>query len=582
MDIKLSEVIKNQAIINIGCTGHVANGKSTIVYQMTGIKTQKFSKEKERNITINIGYANAKIFYSPELDIYKSVSSKTKSLKDKNGNDMKLIGHISFVDCPGHEAFMSNMLGGSSVMDQAILVEAANANNFPQVQTREHLIALQNTDIKDLLVIQNKCDIVNKNKLSAIKYKLEEFLEDFYEHTPVIIPVIAQNGDNIDYVSNYLANSINSYNKDLNKKLRANIIRTFDINKPYTKINDLRGGVLGGSIMEGVLKQGDYIQILPGRIVKNENSWQILPIYTTVKSIYSDKNKMNFAIPGGLIGIGTNLDPGLCKNNNLIGQLITYPNDKLPIVYKLEIKYKSIKREGIKTKLKLGESVIIGMGSNFVKAKIEEKSSGLKTMKIKLELPLCIFGNKVTVLNKNSKIAALGKITNYKVVENVLYREDLENQKIIYNVINDLKDEYKFNYSFDYLANSLSYKKILKKKYDIPDPVLSNSRKKGIYYLQNFNRIVEKSKNEKDKVEFQEIFIKCLEKLFGNKITITKDSFLKIQTSGEKLVIKNNITKLIKNIKKCKTCGSINTFLVKHKRNIKINCISCNSIINLV
>ena len=60
MDIRLSEVIKNQAVINVGCTGHVANGKSTIVYKMSGIKTQKFSSEKKRNITINIGYANCK------------------------------------------------------------------------------------------------------------------------------------------------------------------------------------------------------------------------------------------------------------------------------------------------------------------------------------------------------------------------------------------------------------------------------------------------------------------------------------------------------------------------------------------
>ena len=62
--LKLSEIIQNQAVLNVGCIGHVSNGKSTLVRQMTGIKTQKFKSERERNCTINVGYANCKIFYS--------------------------------------------------------------------------------------------------------------------------------------------------------------------------------------------------------------------------------------------------------------------------------------------------------------------------------------------------------------------------------------------------------------------------------------------------------------------------------------------------------------------------------------
>ena len=204
MNIRLSEVIKNQAIINVGSTGHVANGKSTIVHQMTGVQTQKFARELERNITINIGYANCKIFHSPKLKIYKAVSSNTKTLNDINGDKMLLVNHISFVDCPGHEAFMNNMMNGSGVMDRAILVMASNANCFPQSQTREHLIALQNTNITDLLVIQNKCDLVKKDNLEHIKFKIEEFLEDFYETIPPIIPIIAQTGINIDLISKTL------------------------------------------------------------------------------------------------------------------------------------------------------------------------------------------------------------------------------------------------------------------------------------------------------------------------------------------------------------------------------------------
>ena len=72
---------------------------------------------------------------------------------------MKLIHHISFVDCPGHESYMSNMLSGTSVIDMAFLVEAANAKEVPQPQNGEHLVAIQNTNIEDVVIIQNKCDL---------------------------------------------------------------------------------------------------------------------------------------------------------------------------------------------------------------------------------------------------------------------------------------------------------------------------------------------------------------------------------------------------------------------------------------
>jgi len=145
--LKLSEIIQNQAVLNAGCIGHVSNGKSTLVRQMTGIKTQKFKSEKERNCTINVGYGNCKIFYNEESDEYKFTGSDKLEEIDSKGNKMNLIHHISFVDCPGHENYMSNMLCGASVIDMAFLVEAANAKVVPQPQTLEHFIAIQHTDV---------------------------------------------------------------------------------------------------------------------------------------------------------------------------------------------------------------------------------------------------------------------------------------------------------------------------------------------------------------------------------------------------------------------------------------------------
>ena len=107
-NILLSDIIQNQPILNVGCIGHVSNGKSTLVKQLTGITTQKFASEKERNCTINIGYGNCKIFYSIIKDEYKFVGSHIKTELDSDGNSMELIHHISFVDCPGHENYMAS------------------------------------------------------------------------------------------------------------------------------------------------------------------------------------------------------------------------------------------------------------------------------------------------------------------------------------------------------------------------------------------------------------------------------------------------------------------------------------------
>ena len=278
--IYLSDIIKKQAVLNVGCIGHVSNGKSTLVRQMTGIKTQKFKSEKERNCTINVGYGNCKIFYNEESEEYKFTGSASEIEIDSKGNNMKLIHHISFVDCPGHENYMSNMLCGTSVIDMAFLLEAANAENVLQPQTLEHfLAAVQNTNIDDIVVLQNKCDLVKKNEILANKSLIEDFIEDVTDDKLPIIPLVAQTGKNIEYVGKYLSNKLINYKKDINLPLQINIIRTFDINKPNTSIDNFKGGALGGSIVQGLLKTGDLLQVSPGICKRNDdNTLTVTPL----------------------------------------------------------------------------------------------------------------------------------------------------------------------------------------------------------------------------------------------------------------------------------------------------------------
>ena len=155
-----SKLLQKQATINIGVIGHVAHGKSTIVHSVTGTQTVRFKNELERNITIKLGYANAKFFkcknfHCPRPGCFKATSSVIDRIIfcDQCHYDMDLIKHVSFVDCPGHEVLMATMLSGASIMDAGLLVIAAN-EICPQPQTAEHLVAVEIMKMEKLIIIQ--------------------------------------------------------------------------------------------------------------------------------------------------------------------------------------------------------------------------------------------------------------------------------------------------------------------------------------------------------------------------------------------------------------------------------------------
>jgi translation initiation factor 2 subunit 3 len=125
--------MSRQATLNVGTVGHVAHGKSTVVRAISSVQTVRFRQERVRNITIRLGYANAKIFKCPKCpapECYKSYSSEKEDDPKCDNENCKetliLQRHISFCDCPGHEVFLSTMLTGAAVMDAALLLIAAN------------------------------------------------------------------------------------------------------------------------------------------------------------------------------------------------------------------------------------------------------------------------------------------------------------------------------------------------------------------------------------------------------------------------------------------------------------------------
>lgn len=305
------EIISRQATINIGTIGHVAHGKSTVVKAISGVQTVRFKNELERNITIKLGYANAKLYKCqnpdcPRPTCYKSYKSEKevnpKCEREGCEGEMKLLRHVSFVDCPGHDILMSTMLSGAAVMDAALLLIAGN-ETCPQPQTSEHLAAIEIMKLNHIIILQNKVDLMKEEGADQHYQSILKFIRGTVADGSPIIPISAQLKFNVDAVVEHLISSIPVPPRDFTAAPRLIVIRSFDVNKPGAEIDELKGGVAGGSILNGVLKLGDEIEIRPGIVSKDsQGKIQCKPIYSRVVTLFAEHNDLKFAVPGGLIG----------------------------------------------------------------------------------------------------------------------------------------------------------------------------------------------------------------------------------------------------------------------------------------
>src|SRR3989344_1905279 len=277
--------------LNVGVVGHIDHGKTTLLSKLTGKFTDTHSEELKRGITIKLGYAEAIIS------------------KDKEGFNISGKGtpqrYVSFIDAPGHEMLMATMLSGASIIDAAILVVAANEGIKPQ--TREHFIALQAKKIKDIIIIQNKIDLVNKDQALKNYKEIKEFVKGTLAENSPIIPVSAQQEINIDKIYEELC-SIKIPERNTKGSPCFLVARSFDVNRPGTKISDLKGGVLGGILKQGVLKVGDEIEIKPGITFEKAHQRIYQTLTTKILSLHKGNSSVNQVVPGASISIETSLD----------------------------------------------------------------------------------------------------------------------------------------------------------------------------------------------------------------------------------------------------------------------------------
>jgi translation initiation factor 2 subunit 3 len=428
---EIMEIQHFQPTINIGMIGHVANGKSTIVKKLTGITTQRHAEEQKKNLTMKLGYANTKIFKCPKCLPPMAYQFKPSKVMETScmicDTPMKLERHISFVDCPGHHQLMSVMLNGACVMDSALLIESVTNIDIPSPQTLEHYIASDIADVPVSILCLNKMDLIKRKDV----YSKIEQLRSINETLP-FIPLAANFELNIDVLCEYLCTKIPHPIRDLTQDVRMVVIRSFNVNKNKGDIQNLKGGVLGGSLQQGVLHENDNITILPGCVIGKNGDFSVSPLHTKVVSIHSEKMKLEKAIPGGLLGVQTTLDSGITAQDRMVGSVVLTEKSKMLNVYnEITVSYKLIK--GFSSKhIKKGLTLIINSYSANIRTKILSKHKKLDNRWMTLQLidrPVCgILGDKITMSiyteDKGLRLSGMGTITD-GIEAKILSLEDI-------------------------------------------------------------------------------------------------------------------------------------------------------------
>jgi len=382
--------LPGQPEINIGMIGHVDHGKTTLTQRLTGKWTDEHSEEMKRGISIKLGYADAAFYKCPDCEEPKCYTTSKKC--PSCGSKTELLRVVSFVDAPGHETLMAIMLSGAAIMDGAVLVIAAN-EPCPQPQTREHLTALDLAGIKNIVIIQNKIDLASEKNAIKNHEQILKFIKGTCAESAPIIPVSAHHNINVDVLIKSMEKHIPTPKRDLDKSPLVYVARSFDINKPGSRPKDLKGGVIGGSLIQGVLKKGDKIEIAPGRGVEVEGKKTLETISTTVDSLFTGGKSVKKATPGGLIAIGTTLDPARTKSDSYSGKVVGKPNELPETLDSFNLSITLLKRvvgtieEKNVEPIKTNEPLMLTIGTATTVGIVLEAHD--QKMGVKLKLPVC-------------------------------------------------------------------------------------------------------------------------------------------------------------------------------------------------
>lgn len=383
-----------QAVVNIGLVGHVDHGKTTLTEALSGIWTDTHSEEIRRGISIRLGYADISFTRCP-----KCGGNSTKEKCPCCGAETEFLRRVSFVDAPGHEMLMATMLSGAAIMDGAMLVVAAN-EPCPQPQTKEHLMALDIVGVHRLVVVQNKIELVSRERVIQNYEQIKNFLAASVAADAPVIPVSAIHRANLDKLIEALEERIPTPNRDLSAPARMCVARSFDVNRPGTKPEDFVGGVIGGLLLRGRLRAGDEIEIKPG--IQLKAKWT--PLRTRIANLHAGGEIIEEANPGGLIGVGTSLDPSTTRADRLVGSVAGAAGELPPVLEELSLEIHLLERvvglaEELEVKpLVTGEQIMLNAGTATTIGTIT--SARKEVAEVRLKLPVCADPGSRTAMSR--------------------------------------------------------------------------------------------------------------------------------------------------------------------------------------
>ena len=258
----------------IGTAGHVDHGKSTLVKALTDIDPDRLPEEKEREMTVDLGFA------------WMTLPSGRE---------------VSIVDVPGHERFIKNMLAGVGAIDLALLIVAADESVMPQ--TREHLAILDLLRIRRGLVVITKTDLVDEELVELVKAEVEDVLEDTAFAGCQMAAVSAYTGEGMDELKVTIDEILNDTEsrRDLGRP-RLPVDRCFTVSG--------FGTVVTGTLIDGSVAVGQQIELAPSGA------------RARIRGLQSHKSRLDSATPG--VRLALNLS-GVSRDEVLRGEVLTNP-----------------------------------------------------------------------------------------------------------------------------------------------------------------------------------------------------------------------------------------------------------------
>jgi translation initiation factor 2 subunit 3 len=407
--------VKVQSDVNIGLVGHVDHGKTTLTQALSGVWADTHSEETKRGISIRLGYADIEFRKCKKCS--EPLCYTTALTCEHCGKKTEILRKVSFVDAPGHETLMATMLSGAAIMDGAVLVIAAN-EYCPQPQTREHLMALDVIGVKDVIVVQNKVDIVSRERAIESYKEIQEFVKGTCAEGSPIIPVSAQQGANIDILINTIDKKIKTPKFDSKKPPRMHVARSFDINKPGSHPDKISGGIIGGTLFQGTLKKGEEIEIKPD--VENKrpgkNAW--IGLTSSIMGLNAGGEEVDEVGSGGIVGIATKLDPSLTKADSLSGSVAGEPGTLPDVLHNFEMETHLLDRVvGTKEEInvapiKIKENLMINCGTTTTIG-IVTKVKG--NVQVTLKLPVCADKGERVALSR--RIGVRWRLIGYGIIQ---------------------------------------------------------------------------------------------------------------------------------------------------------------------